>query len=79
MTVKQLRAWRQPSASSRRNAPELCDRLTLCKLRGRREGRVPIAPVGPVQKSTGGRTTGSTGNIRPSLRNGLTAYTCSSR
>jgi hypothetical protein len=43
-------------------------------IRGRRESRVPIAPVGPVQKKHGGRTTGSTGNIRLSLRDGVTAY-----
>jgi len=33
----------------------------LTELRGRRESRVPIAPMGPVQrKHGGGRTTGST-------------------
>ncbi len=35
--------------------------LTLSINRGRRESRVPIAPMGPVQKKHGGRTTGSTG------------------
>ena len=45
--------------------------LTL-SFRGRRESRVPIAPVGPVQKKHGGRTTGSTGYIRLSLHDGVT-------
>src|ERR1700692_1457962 len=48
-----------------------CSFRPLQSIRGRRESRVPIAPVGPVQKKNGGRSTGSTGNIRLSLRDGL--------
>ena len=59
------------SAFSRRDASELCVNFRPRENRGRRESRVPIAPVGPVQKKHGGRTTGSTGNIRLSLRDGL--------
>ena len=39
--------------------------------RGRREGRVPTAPMVRVQKKARGRTTGSAEDTRPSLRNGF--------
>ena len=42
--------------------------------RGRRESRVPIAPMGPVQKKHGGRTTGSTGITPAFPAQWFTAY-----
>jgi hypothetical protein len=36
---------------------------------------VPVAPMVRVQKKARGRTTGTSRNNRPSLRNGFTAYT----
>jgi len=43
-------------------------------IRGRRESRVPIAPMGPVQKKHGGRTTGSTGITPAFPAQWFTAY-----
>ena len=40
--------------------------------RGRRESRVPIAPMGPVQRKHGSRTTGEPETSRLSLRDGFT-------
>jgi hypothetical protein len=40
------------AAISRRAAPELCCNLTLLKYRGRREGRVPAAPMARVRKKS---------------------------
>jgi hypothetical protein len=55
-------------------------RSALSLNRGRRESRVPIAPMGPVQgRKHGGRTTGVTGAIRLSLRDGLRLTSCSPR
>jgi hypothetical protein len=34
--------------------PEFCIFIALRKSRGRREGRVPIAPMGPVQQKARG-------------------------
>ena len=49
------------SAVSRRNAPELSVVQTLLITRGRREDRVPTAPMVRVQQKARGRTTGSAG------------------
>src|ERR1700692_4369192 len=61
----------KPPRSRGAMRPSFASISALAGKRGRRESRVPIAPVGPVQKKHGGRTTGSTGNIRLSLRDGL--------
>ncbi|MHC2467537.1 hypothetical protein ACVIHD_006549 [Bradyrhizobium embrapense] len=60
------------------NRPSFAVRSAL-SCRGRRESRVPIAPMGPEQKGRklGGRTTGVTGAIRLSLRDGLRLTSCS--
>jgi hypothetical protein len=47
--------------------------------RGCGEGRVLVAPMVRVQKKARGRTTGDGPNNRPSLHDGLTAYTYSPR
>jgi len=60
------------SAISRRNAPELLHELCPSKTRGRREGRVPVAPMAPCAvKKHRGRNHRCAGIIRPSLRNGF--------
>jgi hypothetical protein len=52
--------------------PSLASFTAHRKFRGRRESRVPIAPMGPVQqKKHGGRTTGEPEQRRLSLRGGL--------
>jgi hypothetical protein len=55
--LSQAMTSRYASAFSRRDAPELC--WDQPRRRGRGEGRVLAAPMGPVQKKHGGRTTGS--------------------
>ena len=64
---------RHRSIFSRRNPPELCLHITLAKSRGRREGRVAAAPGAPAQNEVarGAWTTGTGGDNRPSLRDGL--------
>jgi hypothetical protein len=54
--------------------PEFCLRISRPPFRGRRESRVPIAPMGPVQKKHGGRTTGSTGITPAFPAQWFTAY-----
>ncbi len=54
--------------------PSFASLFTLLEIRGRRESRVLVAPVGPVQQKHGGRTTGSTEAFRLSLRDGVTTY-----
>ncbi len=59
-TVSQLLVTRPRSRDV--NRPSFASRFALLSNRGRRESRVPIAPMGPEQqKSSGGRTTGVTG------------------
>ena len=55
-------------------SPEACVNFAHFWKRGRRESRVPIAPMGPVQKKHGSRTTGEPETARLSLRDGFTAY-----
>ena len=65
------------SRSSRRVAPELCLNFKPPKIRGRREGRVLAGTRGLVcnkRKKNAHEHTGISRGIRPSLRNGLTAY-----
>src|SRR6266404_1420883 len=62
---------------SRRDAPELCFRFSPQQIRGRREGRVLAGTRGLVcnkRKENAHEHTGISRGIRPSLRNGLTAY-----
>jgi len=66
---------RRESAFSRRIASELFHRFTLKRYRGRREGRVPFAPMVRVQKKSTRQNHRYEPNNRPSLRNGFTAYT----
>ena len=68
----QLQTWKHASANSRLNRPEVCVTFALLKRRGRRESRVPIAPMGPVQRKHGSRTTGEPETSRLSLRDGFT-------
>jgi len=56
---------------SRRTASEFFHQITLIENRGRREGRVPVAPMVRVQQKARGRTTGTNRINRPSLRNGF--------
>ena len=67
---------RHALAFPRRNLrPSLARQFTLSN-RGRREDRVLAAPMAPVRRIVHGvGTTGSAETTRPSLRNGLTAYT----
>jgi hypothetical protein len=57
---------------SRLSAPEVCVDFAHFYRRGRRESRVPIAPMGPVQRKHGSRTTGEPETSRLSLRDGFT-------
>ena len=66
-----------PSRSRGVKCPRFWSARSALLMRGRGESRVPIAPMGPVQKKHGGRTTGSTGIIRPSPHNGLRLIPCS--
>jgi hypothetical protein len=52
-------------------ASELLRRVALENRGGRREGRVPVAPMVRVQQKARGRTTGTNRINRPSLRNGF--------
>jgi hypothetical protein len=66
---------RRASSFSRRAASEFCNQITLIENRGRREGRVPFAPMVRVQKKSTRQNHRYEPNNRPSLRNGFTAYT----
>jgi hypothetical protein len=64
-------------AFSRRHSPEVCIDLVLFENRGRREDRVRAAPAvscAMCTKKCAHEHTGSAESIRPSLRNGFTAY-----
>jgi hypothetical protein len=64
------------STFSRRDAPEVF-KIIRPKMRGRREDRVRAAPAvsrAIVQNKNAHEHTGSAESIRPSLRNGFTAY-----
>src|SRR4051812_47691934 len=64
---------------SRRDPPEFFKCVAPWK-RGRKEGRELAAPMAPVQTIKHGvGTTGSAETSRPSLRDGVTIYTRSSR
>jgi len=63
------------SAISRRDPPELCETAALKNNGGRREGRVPTAPMVRVQKKSTRQNHRYGPNNRPSLRDGFTAYT----
>jgi hypothetical protein len=57
--------------------PEVCLKLPALSLRGRREDRVRAAPAvsrAIVHQECAHEHTGSAESIRPSLRNGFTAY-----
>jgi hypothetical protein len=66
---------RRESTFSRRMASEFFDQFTLVRRRGRREGRVPFAPMVRVQQKSTRQNHRYEPNNRPSLRNGFTAYT----
>jgi hypothetical protein len=56
-------------------APELCFRFALSAMRGRREGRVSTDTRGPrATKKARGRNHRFSRTLRPSLRDGFTAY-----
>src|SRR5260370_36131147 len=59
------------SAFPRRDSPGFALIFTPMKIRGRRERRVPDAPMARVQKNAHGVTTGSPEITRRSLRNGF--------
>jgi hypothetical protein len=59
---------------SRRITPELCVACVPLLSRGRREGRVLVAPMVRVQKKSTRQNHRYAPDIRPSLRNGFTAY-----
>jgi len=64
-------------AISRRVSPELCIFFALLENRGRREDRVLAAPAVPraiCANKTAHEHTGQRETLRPSLRNGFTAY-----
>jgi len=65
------------TAISRRVASELCPKLPALFVRGRREDRVLAAPAVSRANAHGKSAhehTGSAETLRPSLRNGFTAY-----
>src|SRR5258707_11353739 len=73
MTALQLHDF----AISRHDAPEVCKSFRPRSLRGRREDRVRAAPAvscANMHKENAHEHTGSAESIRPSLRNGFTAY-----
>jgi hypothetical protein len=73
MTVLQL----HDLAISRHEAPEVFWKSSPFENRGRREDRVRAAPAvscANMHKENAHEHTGSAENIRPSLRNGFTAY-----
>src|SRR5262249_7910147 len=55
-------------------SPGLCHLVVPLSIRGRRESRAPTAPVVPVQRKHGGRTTGTAETTRLSPRNGVTVF-----
>jgi len=56
-------------------ASEWCDQFRPLPKQGRREGRVPTGTRGPrAERMHGAGTTGTAGTTRPSLRDGLHAY-----
>ena len=64
-------------AFPRRDAPEACIIVSPSENRGRRESRMRAAPAvscASCTKKYAHEHTGSAENIRPSLRNGFTAY-----
>ncbi len=64
-------------AFSRRDTPEVCIFFALLFVRGRREDRVRAAPAVSRANAHGKSAhehTGSAETLRPSLRNGFTAY-----
>src|SRR3984893_6888919 len=63
-----------PSLSRGALASELFKRATLDKQEGAGKAGCRLHPWVPCKKKHGGRTTGSTGTIRLSLRDGFTAY-----
>ena len=64
-----------PSHSRGALRPSFARSFLTLMIRGRGEDRVPIAPMGPVQKKHGGRTTGSTGITPAFPAQWFTAYT----
>ena len=69
--------WRHGSAPSPRDAPELCNRLTLQKserAQGRPGARCTRGLVCKMHKANAHEHTGSAETLRPSPRNGFTAY-----
>jgi hypothetical protein len=60
---------------SRYETPEFFHQITLIENRGRRKGRVPAAPMVRVQQKSTRQNHRYEPNNRPSLRNGVTAYT----
>ena len=69
--------WKHELAFPRHDVPEACMIVSLSENRGRREDRVRAAPAvsrANCTKSCAHEHTGSAESIRPSLRNGFTAY-----
>jgi len=64
-----------PPHSRDASRPSFCNQITLIEIRGRREGRVPFAPMVRVQQKSTRQNHRYEPNNRPSLRNGFTAYT----
>jgi hypothetical protein len=77
LTLLALTVNGHSSTISRREAPELCKNSSPSKIRGRREDQVRAAPAvscAMCTKKCAHEHTGSAESIRPSLRNGFTAY-----
>jgi hypothetical protein len=75
--LKYLVQLMHTNAISRLDSPEFCCSLPPSEIRGRREDRVRAAPAvsrAICTKECAHEHTGSAENIRPSLRNGFTAY-----
>ena len=66
---------RHSFAFSRRATSEFSNQITLIENRGRREGRLPFAPMVRVQQKSTRQNHRYEPNNRPSLRDGFTAYT----
>ena len=65
------------AAFSRRDSPEVCIFVCPLQIRGRREDRVLAAPAvsrAICANKNAHEHTGAAGTLRPSLRNGFTAY-----
>jgi hypothetical protein len=62
------------SRGARCAIPESSVIFNPLKNRGRRESRVPVAPMSPVRRKHGGRTTGETGNTPAFPARWFTAY-----